>query len=112
MSHHSQDGTMGQPIKDVLDDDKRRKAIEELMQSTLGPTGKFPDGRVSKIDEGEIKFGIASHSGKVFMDFGKPVHSLGMTPQQAMDLAQMLIKKARDANIVGASKEPLTIEIG
>ena len=43
----------------------------------FGATGEFPKGRVSEDDEGELRFGIRASSGKVIVDFGKQVASLG-----------------------------------
>ena len=62
----------------------------------LGATGRFPEGQLCVHDEGEIRFAIAADpkNGKVLIDFGKPVHSLGLTTEQAIELAEMLTAKA------------------
>jgi hypothetical protein len=62
----------------------------------LGATGKYPEGRYGEHDEGEIKFAVAADAKnqKVLIDFGKPVHSLGLTPEQAVELAELLHAKA------------------
>lgn len=67
--------------------------------SPLGATGLFPEGRYGDHDEGEIRFAIAAdpQEGKVLIDFGKPVHSLGMTIDQAVELADAIQKKAWEA---------------
>ena len=46
-------------------------------------------------DEGEIRFAVAAdtEAGKVLIDFGKPVRSLGMTAEQAQGLVDLLQKK-------------------
>lgn len=64
----------------------------------LGPTGAFPQGRLTSEDEGEIRMGITVHNGKVVMDFGKPTAWVGMDPQQARDLAATLIRRANEAD--------------
>lgn len=56
----------------------------------LGATGQFPDGKMSNDDEGEIKFAIAHSSEQVVVNLGKPVAWLAMSPQQAMDVADVL----------------------
>lgn len=68
---------------------------------TLGPTGCHPAGELGPNDGGEIRFGIAhavTESGpKVFVDFGTPIRSLGMTPDEADAFAQSLLERARQA---------------
>lgn len=76
-------------------------------QIALGATGKFPDGKLVPHDEGEIAFRVGKVKGAVVIDFTKPIRSIGMTPQQACQLANSLLKHARDM-----SAEPLTIHIG
>ena len=63
----------------------------------FGATGRHPLGRVSLDDEGEIRFGIAVQSGRVLIDFGKPVHSLGLDPDQAWGLAEVLRRRSLEA---------------
>lgn len=67
--------------------------------SVFGPTGNFPYGKVSSNDEGELRFGVAADKATetVYIDFGKPVQSLGMRPEDAIRLAQSLLKKAEEA---------------
>lgn len=111
MAHHSEDGPLSDKFANMARSKELRDALTKLQQETLGPTGDFPEGKIALHDEGEIKFAVGGHSGKVFIDFGKPIQSIGMTPHQAMGLAQLLIKQARAANIIGTNKEPLTLEI-
>lgn len=87
------------------------KALRDFMQREaktigLGATRAFPQGVVNDIDEGEIQFAIKGDAErqKVFLNFGKPVDFLGMTPQQAVEVGQLLIKHAR-----AVSKGPLQI---
>lgn len=72
----------------------------------LGATGAYPEGIVNDLDEGAIQFGISSdpEREKVFLNFGKSIEFVGMTPQQAIELAQCLIKHARSV-----SKEPVRV---
>lgn len=65
----------------------------------LGATGKYPQGKLSSTDEGEIQFAVGSdpRARKVVIDFGKPVAWLGMDPGDAEVLAQKLIEHARRA---------------
>jgi len=66
------------------------------MTQRLGATGRYPEGKLGKHDEGEIAFAVAADpkNKKVLIDFGKPVAFLGMNPEQAVALGEMLIAKA------------------
>lgn len=71
-------------------------ARHRLTDLHLGATGQYPNGRYGERDEGEIKFAVAADkaNGIVLIEFGKPVHSFGMTPAQASELADMLHQKS------------------
>jgi hypothetical protein len=64
--------------------DKLAKAME------LGATGQYPEGKLTDADEGEIKIAVGIAGGKVVVQFGKPVAWLGLTAQQARQLAESL----------------------
>lgn len=83
--HHEEE--LSKELSDAL------KQREELMQQ-VGATGRFPDGRLTSTDQGEIGFAVTGYHGKVVVNFGKPVASLGMSVQQARDLALLLRKWA------------------
>lgn len=97
MAHH------GPNPFDFGDDDrpqfqKRQELLRDLMNSTAkfrGAIGTHPEGQLVKEDEGAIQFAIGERDGKVIVDFGTPVHWLGMTPQQAADFASTILKRAR-----------------
>jgi hypothetical protein len=61
----------------------------------LGATGGFPDGKLNGADEGGLRFAIGEEGGNVVINFGKPVAWLGMPPEQAVAMAELLIRKAR-----------------
>lgn len=65
---------------------------------------KYPRGKYTEDDEGEITFAIAAdpRNRKVVIQFGKPVAWLGLDPEDAEALGRMLITKAHEA-----SGEPL-----
>ena len=106
MSHH------GKGPFDTYDEatQKRMQALmrdqqaEVFRKANVGPTGQFPEGKMSKHDEGEISFAIGHPNGKVVIDFGSPVAWVGMEPQQAVALAQTLLSHAKKARIIGAPK--------
>ena len=80
MSHHNFD----------MSDDLR-----SVINEALGATGQYPHGSYNSRDEGEIRFAVAAdHKARVVLiDFGKPVHSLGMTAEEAESLADLITKK-------------------
>jgi len=59
----------------------------------LGATGKFPEGKLNKDDEGGLRFAIASDQEKqiVVIDWGKPVSWLAMTKKEALALGNAII---------------------
>jgi len=76
---------------------KAEKSIREILSEHIGPTGEFPEGQLTEHDEGEIAFAAYHKDGKVIIDFNSPVHWLGMNPNQAIDLGNLLIKHGRKA---------------
>lgn len=103
MSHHGHN-----PFDD--DGEKIRKLIGDMKASTAnyrGPIGDYPHGKLNPSDEGSIQFAIGEKDGKVVLDFGSPVAWIGVTPQQAMDIAAGLMKHARAA----ASKTGETVHV-
>lgn len=96
MSHHGSDPFDGfDPERKA----SREKMLHELMSSAKdfrGALGDFPEGQLTKSDEGAIQFAIGEKDGKVVIEFGTPVAWLGLNPQQAADLASLLLKRARE----------------
>ena len=92
MAHHG---------SDPFDEPERLQRMEDLKKKLLdtasfrGALGDFPEGQLTKMDEGAIQFAIGEKDGKVVIDFGTPVAWVGMTPQQAADFASTLLKRAR-----------------
>lgn len=91
-----------EPFDGEPEDQGRKMARNKLMRDLLdttgfrGALGEFPEGELSKTDEGSIQFAIGEKNGKVVIDFGTPVHWLGMSPQQAAEFASLLLKRARE----------------
>lgn len=94
MSHHSSDW-----------DDAAKKAMSETMQQVFG---EFPNGRLNQQDEGAVACAVGHEKGVVKLLFPKPVAWIGFTPEQAIDLAQDLIKHARKCGFAGV----YTLQIG
>lgn len=68
------------------------------VKQQLGATGEFPQGQISEDDEGGLQLAVGVHEGSVFMDFGKNISWFAFNAQEALDLASVLIEKARMAN--------------
>ena len=54
----------------------------------------FPRGKLNQDDEGQLQVRIGIRDATVIMDFGKPTHWLGMAPENARELAALLVKRA------------------
>lgn len=65
------------------------------LQDCLGATGKFPHGKIDRLDEGQIKFAIAADhaTNTVLVSFGKAIVWIGMTADEAIKLANTLRDK-------------------
>lgn len=96
MSHHGRNPFDGHDNEEPVFQ-KRAKLMRDLLNTTgfRGAIGDYPDGQLGRADEGGIQFAIGEQDGKVVIDFGTPVHWLGMTPQQAAKLANTLLERAR-----------------
>lgn len=61
----------------------------------LGATGEFPQGKINRTDEGAIRLAVGhTADGLVRVKFGKPVAWLAMDPDDARELARLLISHA------------------
>lgn len=64
------------------------------MESVLGPTGKFPEGKLNQDDEGEMKFAVFADKNQIIVNFNSPVMWFGMGKETAYELAKLLVKHA------------------
>lgn len=65
----------------------------------LGPTGKFPQGKLTADDEGEMTLAIGIENGKIVIRFGTVTTWLGMDAATARGMADSLIRKADELEI-------------
>lgn len=93
MSHHSSEPPHVQ------------KALSEHMKKLLG---EYPDGRMNASDAGAIALAVGVEEGRVVLRFPKPVAWVGLTGNEALDIAALLIKHARHAGVTS----PLVIRLG
>ena len=72
--------------------------------------GEFPNGRLNKDDCGAIPMAVGVENHRVVLRFPKPVAWawVGMTGDEAYELAQTLLKHARHAGVTA----PLVITVG
>lgn len=80
----------------------------ELIEAMRELLGEYPNGRLNKDDAGALAVAISHENGAVKLQFPKPVAWIGFTPQQAIDIAESLIKHARECGV----SRPLTFKIG
>lgn len=76
------------------------------IESKIGPTNEYPEGKLTNEDEGELAFAVFGDKGKVIIDFSTPVRWIGFTPEQLMKLIKLLFKHAKEQ-----SDKPLTLEL-
>lgn len=60
----------------------------------LGATNRFPQGKLTPKDEGEIVFAVGVKDNKVVLDFGKATAWIGFEPEQALQIAEILKSRA------------------
>ena len=77
--------------------DASQEMMAQFAAEMLGPTGRFPGGKLTENDEGEIAFAVGVLKEKVVVNFGAPIASLGMSPDEAEKLAILLIRRAGQA---------------
>jgi hypothetical protein len=65
------------------------------MSKIPGPTGDFPRGRLDEYDEGGLALAISKYNGTVRFDFGKKVAWFALPPDQAITLAELILKTAQ-----------------
>lgn len=69
----------------------------------------YSQGRIGADDDGDLAMAIGADPDKkiVVIDYGKLIQWVGMPPEQAVRMAEMLIEKAR-----AVSDRPLSVNIG
>lgn len=92
MSHHS---------SNPEEDGRLHKAMQEMF-------GEFPDGKLNPDDAGQLPFLIGVENERVVIQYPKLIAWLGMTPDEAIGMAELLVKHARKCG----SKKPLQLHIG
>jgi hypothetical protein len=99
-SHHGQ-SPKSNPELDAL--------MRRFIQQVEGRAPReYPAGRVGPDDEGALACAIAADKqhGRVRLDFGKLIAWFSVTPEEAVQLAELLIAKAREA-----TDRPITVNV-
>jgi hypothetical protein len=102
-NHHGLAGEPREPNPEIA------KLMQRFQQERDGTAQReFPDGRLSGEDDGAVTWMIGSDPEKelVRVEFGVQTQWVAMSPQQAMNIAQSLIKHAR-----AVTKKPISIEL-
>lgn len=107
-NHSSERDPLIDSLKGDIADMKRQH-----LQEAIGATGRHPEGKITPQDEGELVFAITNTMGKVVLNFGKPVAWVGFRPRDARQLAELLLRHAAHAEIIGAarSEETMTAKV-
>lgn len=61
----------------------------------VGPTGKFPKGKLTPHDEGELTLSIGVVRKTIVMDFGTSVAWIGFSADEAIAIAEKLVNAAK-----------------
>jgi hypothetical protein len=51
---------------------------------------KYPEGRLSADDDGELEIRVAVRNGRIIMSFGKPIDWIGLTVKDAEGMIKSL----------------------
>jgi hypothetical protein len=79
--------------------------LNETMRKLFG---EFPDGKLNPDDSGAVALAVGVEDGRVVLRFPKPVAWVGLTGDEAFELAQCLLRHSRNAGITS----PIVIRVG
>lgn len=79
--------------------------LHEAMRKLFG---EFPDGKLNPDDSGAVAMSVGVENGRVVVRFPKAVAWIGMSGDEAFELAQVLLRHARNAGVTA----PLVIRVG
>jgi hypothetical protein len=85
--------------------DEQDRKLKESFKKVFG---EYPNGRMNEHDLGAFTFSVGRENGRVVIRFPRMISVIGFTPDQAIDIANMLIDQAR---VLGSGK-PVTLKIG
>ena len=100
MAHHGKSPLENNPAMQEIYKKMYGDAAKEVrahLLAEVGPTGQFPEGKIDKSDDGEIKIAVGVQDGKIVMEFGAPIEWIGFTPEQGQEIGMLLIKRSAQA---------------
>ena len=107
MGHHNFDGADPEMMKRIeeLRGKMREGSVDDLalnlkraqLSQNIGALHDHPEGRLTDKDDGALQYAVAQTGGKVIVNFGTPVSWIGMNPEDAEAMANVLMAKAREA---------------
>jgi hypothetical protein len=80
---------------------ENRRGLDELMNRLAGgrgagATGQFPRGQIHRTDEGELRLAVTVINNTVVLAFGKPVSWVGFSRVEAIELAELIKRRAQE----------------
>ncbi len=113
MAHSGKESEMPKELREqfsrLFDADRAGgllKAQEDEFRA-MNANNAWPNGMMREDDEGVCAIAVGAENGNVVIQFSEPQKWVGMTPEQAVDLAQLIIARARQV-----AKKPLTVTLG
>jgi hypothetical protein len=100
MGHHGQDGFGELP-------EELREKIAELQQAFAGD---YPLGKMNRDDQGALAVATTADKGRVILAFPKPTDWVGFGPEQARDLAEMMLERAEQCDGIEAHVRKVSTE--
>jgi hypothetical protein len=79
--------------------DKPRKQDENILlgvPTSLGPTGRFPAGKIDPNDDGELRCAMTVRDNRLLITFGIAVHTIGFDKTTLHEFISKLIEAAQD----------------
>ena len=100
MSHHSEYPGLDPGTARIVQQRQTEadRSFKETLRDRVGATGLFPEGKLAAHDEGQLAYAVGHVNGKVVVEFGKEISSLGMGPKDAVAMAQALLDHARQVS--------------
>jgi hypothetical protein len=60
----------------------------------IGPSGEYPQGKLDETDKGELTMAVTRVDDVIRIDFGTSVEWIGMSTDEAIGLAMLLMRHA------------------
>lgn len=68
----------------------------KLKSSDLGSTGRYPKGKLTEDDDGEMLMGMMILKNRIVIHFGNPTLWIGLDKNQATEMAEKLKAMAKE----------------